>query len=68
MYAFDIFLLVVNILLLLVIAFMLRVQKADGQMIVKLNDDGSKLFSLELDQGPDAIEAKKKIIFRVKHI
>jgi len=40
----------------------------DGKIVVTIDDDGKKLFSLELDMDPDEIEKRQYIRFKVTDV
>jgi hypothetical protein len=42
-----------------------RNRKPDGKIIIIMNDDGKKIFSLELDIDPDNIGVGDYILFKV---
>lgn len=37
----------------------------DGKIIVETNESGIKVFSLEIDEDPDDLEKRNRIIFKV---
>jgi hypothetical protein len=50
---------------LYLIRFFIHTRKTDGELIVVVNDNGKKLFSLELDTPPEEILKMKTITFKV---
>ncbi|MET0786969.1 MAG: hypothetical protein ABWY25_09700 [Paenisporosarcina sp.] len=63
------YLIVIFLLMILSTYLLLRLisqaKKIDGQIVVKENEDGKKVFSLELNRSPDEIENMKQITFKV---
>ncbi|MET0785750.1 MAG: hypothetical protein ABWY25_03515 [Paenisporosarcina sp.] len=57
------------LLILALIAFNLltifRKKHPDGQIIIHIDSSGKKIFSLELDKGPEEIENMKNVHFKV---
>lgn len=42
-----------------------RLKSSVGYLVITTNEDGKKLFSLELAKNPDEIENMKYIVFKV---
>lgn len=42
-----------------------RPVKYDGYIVIETNEDGKKIFALEIDKDPDELEKSDHILFRV---
>lgn len=60
------YLLICVILFLLIYIYKLKASKWVGTLVISRNEEGIKLFSLELDQDPEDIEKEKSVSFRVE--
>lgn len=63
----EILLSIIILILLIILAQLLYSRKADGTMTIADSEDGIRRFALELDRGPEDLESKKVIRFRVVH-
>lgn len=56
---------IASLLVIIQISLMLYSRRADGTMTIQDGEDGIRRFSLELDRGPEDLEDKNVIRFRV---
>lgn len=62
---YIIILIIVVVVLSLVQGYLVKQRLKPGGYIVITENDGKKLFSLELEKNPDEIERMKYIVFKV---
>lgn len=48
------------------LAIMLYLRKADGDIVLREQEDGRKTYILELNMQPEEIEKRRRISFKVK--
>lgn len=53
------------VLMLITLTMQVWYNRADGEMLIEQHEDGVRRFSLELDNGPEHLAAKKVVRFRV---
>jgi hypothetical protein len=56
---------VIAVLLIAYVLLIFKKKRPDGQIVIKIDSSGKKIFSLELDKGPEEIENMKNVHFKV---